>query len=83
MIKLVKLVPQTEIRSATVKKKDRSAVILSLICIGSWFLKIIALSFSADVERMFSEGKDVLKPKCACLSGEHFEMLALLKHWKF
>lgn len=34
---------------------------------------------SAAVERMFSIGKDILKPKRARLSDEHFEMLVFLK----
>jgi hypothetical protein len=34
---------------------------------------------SAAVERMFSLGKDVLKPKRASLSDDHFEMLVFLK----
>ena len=38
-----------------------------------------ALPFSAEVERMFSTGKDILKPKRAGLSDEHFQMLTFLK----
>ena len=34
---------------------------------------------SAAVERLFSLGKDILKPKRARLSDEHFEMLVFLK----
>ena len=34
---------------------------------------------SAAVERMFSLGKDILKPKRSSLSDVHFEMLAFLK----
>ena len=34
---------------------------------------------SAGVERLFSIGKDILKPKRTGLSDEHFEMLAYLK----
>ena len=34
---------------------------------------------SASVERLFSIGKDILKPKQTGLSDEHFEMLAYLK----
>lgn len=34
---------------------------------------------SAAVERMFSIGKDILKPKRARLSDDHFEMLVFLK----
>ena len=39
------------------------------------------LSSSAAVERLFSIGKDILKPKCSgCgFSANHFEMLALLE----
>ena len=38
-----------------------------------------AIPSSAGVERLFSLGKDVLKPKEAGLSDEHFEMLVFLK----
>ena len=38
-----------------------------------------AMPFSAAVERLFSFGKDVLKPKRSGLSDEHFEMLVFLK----
>jgi hypothetical protein len=38
-----------------------------------------AIPSSAAVERMFSMGKDVLKPKRSKLSDEHFEMLVFLK----
>ena len=34
---------------------------------------------SAAVERMFSMGKDVLKPKRSKMSDQHFEMLVFLK----
>ena len=34
---------------------------------------------SAAVERMFSLGKDILKPKRSSLSDDHFEMLVFLK----
>ena len=37
------------------------------------------LPFSAAVERIFSLGKVILKPKRCGLSDEHFEMLAFLK----
>ena len=37
------------------------------------------LPSSAAVERLFSLGKDILKPKRCGLSDEHFEMLAFLK----
>ena len=44
------------------------------------FLKYnAALTFSTAVQCMFSVGKDVLKPKRACLSNEDFEMLVFLK----
>ena len=38
-----------------------------------------AYASSAAVERLFSMGKDILKPKRSGLSDEHFEMLAFLK----
>ena len=38
-----------------------------------------ALPSSAAVERLFSVGKDVLKPKRSGLTDEHFEMLVFLK----
>ena len=38
-----------------------------------------AIPSSAAVERMFSLGKDVLRPKRASLSDKHFEMLVFLK----
>ena len=38
-----------------------------------------AVPSSAAVERLFSLGKDVLKPKRAGLSDKHFEMLVFLK----
>ena len=38
-----------------------------------------ALPSSAAVERVFSVGKDILKPKRAGLSEDHFEMLIFLK----
>ena len=38
-----------------------------------------ALPSSAAVERVFSVGKDILKPKRAGLSDDHFEMLIFLK----
>ena len=38
-----------------------------------------ALPSSAAVERLFSVGKDVLKPKRSGLTDEHFEMLFFLK----
>lgn len=38
-----------------------------------------AIPSSAAVERLFSLGKDVLKPKRAGLSDNHFEMLVFLK----
>ena len=34
---------------------------------------------SAAVERLFSLGKDILKPQCCGLSDENFEMSAFLK----
>ena len=37
------------------------------------------LPSSAAVERLFSLGKDVLRPKRASLSDEHFEMMVFLK----
>ena len=39
-----------------------------------------ALHSFAAVECMFSVGKDVLKPKRARLSDEHFEILVFLKN---
>ena len=39
-----------------------------------------AVPSSAAVERLFSLGKDVLKPKRSGLSDEHFEMLVFLKN---
>ena len=38
-----------------------------------------ALPSSATIERVFSVGKDILKPKRAGLSDDHFEMLIFLK----
>ena len=38
-----------------------------------------AVPSSAAVERLFSLGKDVLKPKRGRLSDKHFEMLVFLK----
>ena len=38
-----------------------------------------ALPFSATVERLFSVGKDILKPKRSGLSDNHFEMLPFWK----
>lgn len=38
-----------------------------------------AVPSSAAVERLFSVGKDILKPKRCGLTDEHFEMLAFLK----
>ena len=38
-----------------------------------------ALPSSAAIERVFSNGKDILKPKRAGLSDTHFEMLLILK----
>ena len=37
------------------------------------------ISFSAAVERMFSFGKDILKPKRSSFSDDHFEILLFLK----
>ena len=34
---------------------------------------------SAAIERLFSVGKDVLKPKRSGLTDQHFEMLVFLK----
>ena len=39
-----------------------------------------AIASSAAVERLFSLGKDVLKPKRSGLSDEHFEMLVSLNN---
>ena len=38
---------------------------------------------SAAVERLFSLGKEIIKPKRALLSDKHFEMLAFLKRNNF
>ena len=38
-----------------------------------------ATASSAAVERLFSIGKDILKPKRCGLSDNHFEMFSLLK----
>jgi len=38
-----------------------------------------AIPTNAAVERIFSIGKDILKPKWSGLSDEHFEMLVFLK----
>ena len=44
------------------------------------FIKLnTPLPSSAAVERLFSLGKDVLRPKRASLSDEHFEMMVFLK----
>ena len=44
------------------------------------FIKLnTPLPSSAAVERLFSLGKDVLRPKKASLSDEHFEMMVCLK----
>ena len=45
------------------------------------FLRFITQvsSSSAAVEKMFSMGKDVLKPKRSKMSDQHFEMLVFLK----
>ena len=38
-----------------------------------------AILSSAAIERLFSVGKDVLKPKRSGLTDQHFEMLVFLK----
>ena len=38
-----------------------------------------AILSSAAIERLFSVGKDVLKPKRSGLTGQNFEMLVFLK----
>ena len=38
-----------------------------------------AILSSAVIERLFSEGKDVLKPKRSSLTDQNFEMLVVLK----
>ena len=38
-----------------------------------------AILSSAAIERLFSVGKDVLKPKRSGLTDQNFEMLVLLK----
>ena len=38
-----------------------------------------AILSSATIERLFSVGKDVLKPKGSGLTDQNFEMLVLLK----
>ena len=44
------------------------------------FLKYnTALPSSASVERLFSAGKDVLRPKRACMSDKHFDMIMFLR----
>ena len=44
------------------------------------FIKLnTPLPSSAAVERLFSLGKDILRPKRASLSDEHFEMMVFLK----
>ena len=44
-----------------------------------FFQSNTTLPSTAAVERLFSLGKDILKPKRGGLSDEHFEMLAFLK----
>ena len=41
------------------------------------------ISSSAAVERLFSIGKDVLKPKRSRLTDKHFEMLLFLRKNKY
>ena len=38
-----------------------------------------AILSSAAIERLFSVGKDVLKPRRSGLTDQHFEMLVFLK----
>ena len=52
------------------------ATLLSNTTLRELFVKCnTAIPSSAAVERLFSLGKDVLKPKQSALSDEHFEML--------
>ena len=56
------------------------AMLLSSTTLRELFVKYnTAIPSSAAVERLFSLGKDVLKPKRSGLSDEHFEMLVVLK----
>ena len=60
------------------------AMLLSSTTLRELFVKYnTAIPFSAAVERLFSLGKDVLKPKRSGLSDEHFEMLVFLKQLRF
>ena len=67
------------------KKKHESqskaiAALLSDMMLKELFVEYnAAIPSSAAVERLFSLGKDVLKPKRSGLSDEHFEMLVFLK----
>ena len=56
-----------------------TAVRVLAISVSLQFQCNTTLPSSAAVERLFSLGKDILKPKRCGLSDEHFEILAFLK----
>ena len=56
-----------------------TAVRVLAISVSLLFHYITTLPSSAAVERLFSLGNDILKPKRCGLSDEHFEILAFLK----
>ena len=56
-----------------------TAVRVLAISVSLQFQYNTTLPSSAAVERLFSLGKDILKPKRCGLSDEHFEKLAFLK----
>ena len=56
-----------------------TAVRVLAISVSLQFQYNTTLPSSAAVERLFSLGKDISKPKRCGLSNEHFEILAFLK----